>query len=180
MIELTCDHEFRPKIKTQSGTVGIDFYCPEDVLFESNQDLYIIPSGIHVKNMANYWMWITTKSSSPLNGWRVEAGVIDNDYRGEILIAISLLPAAISGLKSFGSSVIEYAIPDDKDETDFTWVRDTTAFSTAPQVIFPKGFAIAQGVLFQYINPMYSIRVNGDPIEYTTVLRDKNSGFLRG
>jgi deoxyuridine 5'-triphosphate nucleotidohydrolase len=70
--------------KKYVGDVGFDLYSTIDVVIEPHTTA-IIPTGIAIELPSGFFGWITNKSSKE---YLVGAGIVDNNYRGEIKVRI--------------------------------------------------------------------------------------------
>jgi dUTP pyrophosphatase len=70
--------------KKYAGDVGFDLYSTIDVVIEPHTTA-IIPTGIAIELPSGFFGWITNKSSKE---YLVGAGIVDNNYRGEIKVRI--------------------------------------------------------------------------------------------
>jgi dUTP pyrophosphatase len=71
-----------------AGAAGLDLYsCLEQPLVLAPGKIVRVPTGIAVAIPQGYVGLIRDRSSLALAGFHTVAGVIDSDYRGEILIA---------------------------------------------------------------------------------------------
>jgi dUTP pyrophosphatase len=70
--------------KKYAGDVGFDLYSTIDVVIEPLTTA-IIPTGIAIELPSGFFGWITNKSSKE---YLVGAGIVDNNYRGEIKVRI--------------------------------------------------------------------------------------------
>jgi deoxyuridine 5'-triphosphate nucleotidohydrolase len=74
------------KMPTQKqGDVGFDLYIAE---IERKDALHIIHTGIALEIPNGYWGLIADRSSMGKKGFKVHGGVIDNSYRGEIIVIL--------------------------------------------------------------------------------------------
>ena len=70
--------------KKYAGDAGFDLYSTIDVVIEPHTTA-IIPTGIAIELPSGFFGWITNKSSKE---YLVGAGIVDNNYRGEIKVRI--------------------------------------------------------------------------------------------
>lgn len=70
---------------TKEGDIGYDLYANKITLFENK---YVINTGIAVELPDNCWGLIADRSSMGLKGFKVHGGIIDNSYRGEIIVIL--------------------------------------------------------------------------------------------
>ena len=72
--------------RATGGSVGLDFYSPEDYVIPPHTQL-LIPTQIKLQISLGYYGRIAPKSGlAILHQLHVGAGVIDPDYTGEIMI----------------------------------------------------------------------------------------------
>ena len=72
--------------RATGGSVGLDFYSPEDYVIPPHRQL-LIPTQIKLQIPLGYYGRIAPKSGlAILHQLHVGAGVIDPDYTGEIMI----------------------------------------------------------------------------------------------
>lgn len=76
--------------RKREGDAGLDLYCIEDYIikpFEIKQ----ISTGIAIEIPKGYFGLIKDRSGLAINGLHILAGIIDENYRGEIkIVAINL------------------------------------------------------------------------------------------
>lgn len=72
---------------TQEGDVGYDLYCTE---LEQKENILIAKTGLSIELPKGYWAQIENRSSMGFKGVSVHGGIIDNQYRGEIMIMLNL------------------------------------------------------------------------------------------
>jgi len=72
--------------KAYKGDLGFDLYSIETVTIKSNEKPVSIRTGIAIELPENYGALILDRSSLASQGLHVVAGVIDNGYRGEIIV----------------------------------------------------------------------------------------------
>jgi dUTP pyrophosphatase len=77
--------------KAYDGDLGFDLYSIENVLVKPNEKPVSIKTGIAVQLPKGYGAIIKDRSSLASDGLHIVAGVIDNGYRGEIIIKIANL-----------------------------------------------------------------------------------------
>ena len=70
--------------KKYAGDVGFDLYSTVDIVIEPHTTA-VIPTGIAIELPKGFFGWITNKSSKE---YLVGAGIVDNNYRGEIKVRI--------------------------------------------------------------------------------------------
>ena len=73
-----------PERKSERAA-AFDLYVPEAVVIEGNTTTKI-PCGIKVEIPRGYFGMLKERSSMAVRGLHATAGVIDNDYRGEITL----------------------------------------------------------------------------------------------
>lgn len=74
--------------KAHDSDAGFDLFAVEDVVIKPGE-LKQVPIGIAVQLPQGYWAELRDKSSRASQGLHVLAGVIDQDYRGEVIAVIS-------------------------------------------------------------------------------------------
>lgn len=77
--------------KAYDGDLGFDLYSIENVLVKPNEKPVSIKTGIAVQLPKGYGAIIKDRSSLASDGLHIVAGVIDNGYRGEIIIKMANL-----------------------------------------------------------------------------------------
>lgn len=73
--------------KAYEGDVGYDLYCYEDLIIHPG-DIVRIKTGIKVQLPKGTFGIIADRSSLGTNGLKVMGGIIDNGYRGEIIVVL--------------------------------------------------------------------------------------------
>ena len=73
-------------VKAYPGDLGYDLYSIETVTVKPNEKPKSIKTGIAIQLPNNYGCFIKDRSSLASQGLHVVAGVIDNGYRGEIVV----------------------------------------------------------------------------------------------
>ena len=72
--------------KATEGSVGLDFYSPADYIIPPHSQ-FLIPTQIKLQIPLGYYGRLASKSSlAVLHQLHVGAGVIDQDYTGEIMV----------------------------------------------------------------------------------------------
>ncbi|XP_065673887.1 uncharacterized protein LOC136090838 [Hydra vulgaris] len=69
------------------GSAGYDIFALEDVYLLKNQTVKV-PTGIRMQIPAGYYGQLSSRSSLALQNITVVGGVIDSDYRGEIIVLL--------------------------------------------------------------------------------------------
>ena len=83
---------FLPK-RSSEFAAGYDLYSNVDIVLTTGPSINIIPIGICVAIPYGHYGRISPRSSLAIKGIDVGAGVIDQDYRGELRVVIyNLLP----------------------------------------------------------------------------------------
>ena len=72
--------------KAYTGDLGYDLYSIENVTIKPNEKPISVRTGIAIQLPNGYGCIIKDRSSLASEGLHVVAGVIDNGYRGEIII----------------------------------------------------------------------------------------------
>jgi dUTP pyrophosphatase len=73
--------------RKREGDVGLDLYCIEDFEIEPNE-IKIVRTGIAIEIPKGYFGMIKDRSGLASKGLHVLAGIIDENYRGEIKIVL--------------------------------------------------------------------------------------------
>lgn len=73
---------------TQKEDVGYDLYCTD--LEKLDNGLLLAKTGIAIELPRGYWAQIENRSSMGSKGISVHGGIIDNGYRGEIMVMLNL------------------------------------------------------------------------------------------
>lgn len=75
--------------KKNLNAMGFDLYTNEQVRIERQAKGVLVRTGVRLKLPKGYGAFVTSRSSISLEGKiRVQLGVIDNDYTGEIGIIV--------------------------------------------------------------------------------------------
>lgn len=70
------------------GDAGIDFYASQDIVIPP-KTIGVVRTEIKMQLPEGYWMQLSSRSGMTVKkAVTTEAGVIDNGYRGEILVAL--------------------------------------------------------------------------------------------
>ena len=72
-------------VRSSKGAIGFDLFSSHDVNILPNQ-ITKIHTGISMEIPKGIYLRIAARSSLALKGMSIEAGVIDNDYRGELIV----------------------------------------------------------------------------------------------
>lgn len=72
---------------SQKEDVGYDLYCTE--LQKVDNGMLIAKTGIAIELPIGYWAQIENRSSMGYKGISVHGGIIDNGYRGEIMVILN-------------------------------------------------------------------------------------------
>lgn len=74
------------KIPTRKGfDVGFDLYADK---IEKIDKALIIHTGLAIEMPEGYWGLLADRSSMGKKGYNVHGGIIDNSYRGEIIVVL--------------------------------------------------------------------------------------------
>ena len=73
--------------RKREGDVGLDLYCIEDFEIEPNE-IKIVRTGIAIEIPKGYFGMIKDRSGLASKGLHVLAGIIDENYRGEIKVVL--------------------------------------------------------------------------------------------
>ena len=84
--------------KAYAGDLGWDLYSAEDVVIEP-REIKAIRTGIAVQLPAGFGAFIKDRSSRAKMGLHCIGGVIDNGYRGEIIVLITNLSRDVVKIK---------------------------------------------------------------------------------
>ena len=77
--------------KSHDSDAGYDLFAPEDVVLRPGE-LKQVPMGIALQLPAgSWWIELRDKSSRALQGLHILAGIVDQDYRGEVIAVIQNL-----------------------------------------------------------------------------------------
>ncbi|MGE5619251.1 MAG: dUTP diphosphatase [Sphingomonadaceae bacterium] len=78
----------RPQYAT-AGAAGLDLHaCLETPMEIASGGIVLVPTGMAFAIPSGYVGLIRDRSSLALSGLHTVAGVIDSDYRGEVLVAV--------------------------------------------------------------------------------------------
>jgi len=72
---------------TREGDVGYDLYCYANNIITATSTK--IHTGISIELPEGYWAQICNRSSMGKHGFTVMGGIIDNAYRGEIMVMLT-------------------------------------------------------------------------------------------
>lgn len=72
--------------KATFGSAGIDFFAPEKIIVPPTGQMMSIPTGVKLALPSSSYLQIHGRSGLALQGLLVHPGVIDSDYRGQIMI----------------------------------------------------------------------------------------------
>ena len=84
--QLLCKSARRPYYATP-GSVGLDLVSPHDAIVEPGEQ-ECLPLGVALKTPPGTYLRLTTRSSLGSRAIEVGAGVVDSDFRGEIIAII--------------------------------------------------------------------------------------------
>jgi deoxyuridine 5'-triphosphate nucleotidohydrolase len=76
-----------PKI-AQPGDAAYDLYADADIVIPADGASYLVPTGISLEIPVGHVGKIWSRSSMARFGTRVDAGVIDSNYRGPIMVML--------------------------------------------------------------------------------------------
>lgn len=96
-----------PKRATD-GSVGYDIYTYQDILLEPNTTTKI-PTGFGIKLPSGYYPEIHARSSLSIGHTTIGAGIIDEDYTGEISVIFANMTTFRLVLKA-GSAIAQFKI----------------------------------------------------------------------
>jgi dUTP pyrophosphatase len=72
--------------RATEGSAGFDLSCPYDITLK--QGINKIPLGLKMRIPCGYYGRIACRSSLACKDMSVEAGVVDEDYQGEIIVLL--------------------------------------------------------------------------------------------
>ena len=76
------------KLPTRKDTdVGYDLYA-DSIETESDSNAIVIHTGIAIEMPTGIWGMIADRSGMGKKGFNVHGGIIDNSYRGEIIVVL--------------------------------------------------------------------------------------------
>jgi len=99
--------------KSDPNSAGYDLYINHDLFFSNERTIYNCPTGIAVilpelTSEIKCYGRIAPRSGLALKGFDVGAGVIDNNYRGEIKVIIYTNPMYnLTGIVKKGSRIAQ-------------------------------------------------------------------------
>lgn len=104
----------------RTGDVGFDIHTPDNVVLKGN-GITKIYTGIHISLPEGYWSEIRERSSvaggnidkGVLGGLIILGGIIDNSYRGELIVAMYNLFPQDQNFKS-GDKIAQLIIRKDE------------------------------------------------------------------
>jgi dUTP pyrophosphatase len=73
--------------RKREGDAGLDLYCIEDFEIEPNE-IKIVRTGIAIEIPKGYFGLIKDRSGLAAKGLHVLAGVVDENYRGEVKVVL--------------------------------------------------------------------------------------------
>lgn len=90
---------------------GWDLYYngPDKTLIEGK--IYSLPTGVHIAAEPGYWAEIFSRSSAIDKGYTIVRGIIDNGYRGELMIKIIPLKTVTIHSRDRLAQLIFHEIP---------------------------------------------------------------------
>lgn len=119
-LQFTKIRDVKSPVRGTTGSAGLDLFTPNELDYTINPgESVLIPSGLKVLIPDNHVGYLKNKSSIACNGLILGACVIDNDYRGEILINlhnISNNPICIEKNKKITQLIIQSVNLDDASE----------------------------------------------------------------
>jgi dUTP pyrophosphatase len=106
----------------RDGDVGWDLYaCTVEALAPN---MLKIGTGIAMQLPEGYWGQLENRSSMGKGGWDVHGGIVDNIYRGEILIILVQHLDAAQPQVEPGSKVAQLIV---RKQEDAGWVLEESA-----------------------------------------------------
>jgi len=97
----------------RAGDIGWDLFALSSELAAPN--LVKVRTGIAVELPEGYYGQIENRSSMGLNGWDVHGGIIDNHYRGEILVVLVQHKPGVAPAIEPGSKIAQMIIRREED-----------------------------------------------------------------
>ena len=76
--------------KAHPTDTGFDLYVAEDVTIDYKPIAY--KTGVRLIIPEGYWVRLAEKSGKALKGLRIHAGIVDESYRGEVMVVASMVP----------------------------------------------------------------------------------------
>ncbi|MEM1634296.1 MAG: dUTP diphosphatase, partial [Nanopusillaceae archaeon] len=73
--------------RKREGDAGLDLYCIEDVIIKP-KEIKLVSTGIAIEIPKGYFGLIKDRSGLATKGLHVLAGVIDENYRGEVKVVL--------------------------------------------------------------------------------------------
>ena len=78
--------------RATAGSTGYDLYACLDGELTVGQEPTLVPTGLAIEAPAGFDVQVRPRSGLSSKGVQVTFGTIDSDYRGELLVTMSVLP----------------------------------------------------------------------------------------
>lgn len=113
------DNGIIPTKSYGSEDAGWDvYYNGPDITIDPSL-VYDLTTGVSIAPAPGYWAEITHRSSSTMKGYGVVRGIIDNGYRGELLVrVVSFRQITIHNRERVGQLIFHEIIPVEWEESD--------------------------------------------------------------
>ena len=85
-IKIFSEH-YVPPVRTSEEAAGLDLHCPYNLTLMPNKS-HLIPMGFAVEIPPNFFIKLASRSGFALRGIIVLGGVIDSDFRGQVLLLL--------------------------------------------------------------------------------------------
>ena len=96
-IKILSEH-YVPPVRTSEGSAGLDLHSPYNLTLMPNKS-HLIPMGFAVEIPPNFYVQLTSRSGFALRGITVLGGVIDSDFRGQVLLLLHNLSSIPVNIK---------------------------------------------------------------------------------
>ncbi|OGJ84763.1 MAG: hypothetical protein A2268_11580 [Candidatus Raymondbacteria bacterium RifOxyA12_full_50_37] len=100
----------------RDGDIGWDLFCVSTE--ESAPGLVKIKTGIAVELPSGYWGQVEGRSSMGVKGYDVHGGIIDNIYRGEIMVVLVVHNPSEKPAINPGDKIAQLIV---RKQEDFGW-----------------------------------------------------------
>lgn len=97
----------------RAGDVGWDLYALETE--NPAPGLVRVHTGIAVELPSGFWAQLENRSSMGLKGWDVHGGIIDNHYRGEIIVILAFHGQGAPPAVEAGSKIAQLIVRKEED-----------------------------------------------------------------
>jgi dUTP pyrophosphatase len=118
----------------RDGDIGWDLYALS--ITPLSPVLFKVSTGIALELPEGYWGQIENRSSMGKNGYDAHGGIVDNHYRGEIIVILARHGAEASGEIGPGSKIAQLII---RRQEDAGWIVEE-ADSLSDTVRGDRGF----------------------------------------